>query len=155
MNWVPLGSWFDWLTTSDSDPVRPEALEGRTGQWEGFSKSVCDMSLRGASATKQSPIPRLLRGVYPERSRRARNDKGRLLTHSKHPAGHNGRPLCFNALLCEDRPGDLHCRAGGEVSAVQGQLDEHFHDFGGGHSNAQRSADAAANLPVIPAQNGH
>ena len=26
-----IGSWFDRLTTSGRDPVRPEALEGRTG----------------------------------------------------------------------------------------------------------------------------
>ena len=38
---------------------------------------VCDMSLRGVSATKQSPIPGLLRGVYPERSRRAHHERGK------------------------------------------------------------------------------
>ena len=37
------------------------------------------LSLRGASATKQSQGLRLLRGVYPERSRRARNDMSHRL----------------------------------------------------------------------------
>ncbi len=31
MKMDPLGSWFESLTTSGWDPVRPEALEGRTG----------------------------------------------------------------------------------------------------------------------------
>ena len=29
-----LGSWFDRLTTSGWDPVRPEVLEGRTGYFQ-------------------------------------------------------------------------------------------------------------------------
>ncbi len=34
LKWVALGSWFDKLTTSGRDPVRPEALEGRTGYFQ-------------------------------------------------------------------------------------------------------------------------
>jgi len=39
------------------------------------------MSLRGASATRQSQGLRLLRGVYPERSRRAHKDDTNITTN--------------------------------------------------------------------------
>ncbi|MCH9008193.1 hypothetical protein IIA29_09340 [candidate division KSB1 bacterium] len=35
-----LGSWFDGLTTSGRDPVRPEALEGRTGYLKSRNPSA-------------------------------------------------------------------------------------------------------------------
>ena len=57
---VPLGSWFDRLTTSGWDPVRPELVEGRTGYFQSSRDIVEERNLRF-----------LGRGVYPELRRRA------------------------------------------------------------------------------------
>ena len=57
--WGDIGSWFDRLTTSGWDPVRPEALEGRTGYFLG-------------SEAKQShlTLTRLLRACGPRNDNR-------------------------------------------------------------------------------------
>ena len=42
-----LGSWFDRLTTSGWDPVRPEAVEGRTGYFQGSEAGIRVWQLPG------------------------------------------------------------------------------------------------------------
>ena len=83
---VSLGSWFESLTTSGQEPVRPEALEGRTG----YLQSSPSATLR-TNYAKQSEAPEI---ASPPAFRAMPDPRfGKLMMLFKPPSAAKGHEL--------------------------------------------------------------